>query len=104
MLQYVQVWTLRLKNITPSGKNSDIDIKSNWNSPSFTGRNLPQQREITDMGFTAHWDASEYNRPFADFWRDDEYKFDNNAGVFGVTLYQSADFYQKICAQLSTPS
>jgi inner membrane protein len=79
----------------PSGKNSDIDIKSNWNSPSFTGRNLPQQREITDKGFVAHWDASEYNRPFADYWRDDEYKFDSNTGVFGVKLYQSADFYQK---------
>jgi inner membrane protein len=79
----------------PSGKNSDIDIKSNWNSPSFTGRNLPQQREITDKGFTAHWDASEYNRPFPDFWRDAEYQFDSNTGVFGVKLYQTADFYQK---------
>ncbi len=79
----------------PSGKVSDITLKSNWPSPSFTGKNLPQTRNITDQGFDAKWTANVYNRPFGDFWRDAEYSPQPEQTAFGVTLLQTADYYQK---------
>jgi inner membrane protein len=79
----------------PSGRNTQIQANSNWASPSFTGRNLPAKREITTSGFSATWNASEYNRPFPDFWSDDAYQALNDQVTFGVKLIQTADHYQK---------
>jgi inner membrane protein len=80
----------------PSGRTTDIDVSSNWPSPSFLGKNLPTSRQINSEGFTAHWDANEYNRPFGDFWEDNGFSFgDNVQNAFGVELIQTADFYQK---------
>ena len=46
-------------NFLPSGKNSRIKTSSNWPSPSFTGKNLPRQREISGEGFIADWVSNE---------------------------------------------
>jgi inner membrane protein len=44
--------------IVPVGKDTQIDLKSNWPHPSFTGNFLPVQRNIDASGFTAHWATS----------------------------------------------
>jgi len=36
------------------GKTTDVVVNSNWNSPSFDGRFLPDTRKINDTGFSAH--------------------------------------------------
>jgi inner membrane protein len=81
----------------PTGKTTDIDMNSNWPSPSFSGRILPQERTISAEGFEAHWDANEYNRKFPDHWIDTD--SDVHAGdtghSFGVNFIQTADHYQK---------
>ncbi len=83
------------KRFLPSGRSTAIDLRSDWPSPSFTGRNLPQKRNISAAGFDARWNANEYNRPFGDRWRDQEFSADNDGQSFGVTLIETADFYQK---------
>jgi inner membrane protein len=79
----------------PTGKNSSISAAADWPSPSFSGKNLPLERNISSTGFTARWGASEYNRPFPAFWADSEYKDVMNQGLFGLALLQPADHYQK---------
>lgn len=35
-------------NFIPLGKTTRVDLKANWNTPSFTGNYLPNNREITE--------------------------------------------------------
>lgn len=49
----------------PVGKNTEVSIKSNWDSPSFNGYVLPFESKITkDTGFEAQWRILNINRPF----------------------------------------
>lgn len=48
----------------PLGGNTEIDIHSPWNSPSFTGKFLPDTRELTNDGFQANWKILQLNRNF----------------------------------------
>lgn len=50
--------------ILPCGNTSIAHIKSNSNSPSFTGF-LPNNRQINDNGFTADWQVIDLNRSFS---------------------------------------
>lgn len=82
-------------NFVPSGKNTTVAMSSDWISPSFTGKQLPNTREISDAGFTANWSTSEFNRPFADYWSDQEVTYANIQTSFGVDLLQTANYYQQ---------
>lgn len=47
--------------LTPTGDNSHISMSSDWPHPSFTGRHLPTDYQISEEGFTSNWNTS----PFA---------------------------------------
>jgi inner membrane protein len=65
----------------PSAEQTRIDLRSNWQHPSFTGSLAPSKREVSDAGFNAQWtinqlatgsatmrcknDAANANRPAA---------------------------------------
>ena len=38
-------------NFIPLGKTTRVDLKANWNTPSFTGNYLPNNRNITEKEF-----------------------------------------------------
>lgn len=78
---------------TPVGKNNDIDITSDWRSPSFDGAFLPIDRKVTDSGFTAKWKVLELNRSFMQHWNGNNAKL--QASDFGVKMKIEADEYQK---------
>ncbi|MFO7978219.1 MAG: inner membrane CreD family protein, partial [Bacteroidales bacterium] len=42
-------------NFIPLGKETAIHLDSEWKAPSFTGSFLPENRIVTDEGFTADW-------------------------------------------------
>ncbi len=99
-VDFEQVFSMRGTSslqFRPTGKVSAIDMSSNWNAPGFNGRLLPSTHDIGAQGFTAHWDANQYNRLLPDHWADKE----NNLGSidsgndFGVNFVQMADHYQK---------
>jgi inner membrane protein len=48
----------------PVGKITEASMASNWHSPSFGGNFLPENKTITEKGFTADWKISYLNRPF----------------------------------------
>jgi inner membrane protein len=81
------------------GKTTDVAATGNWGDPSFDGRYLPDQRNVTKNGFTAHWKMLYYNRPFPQEWAADDTLLANQKNLdqitFGVKLRVPVDEYQK---------
>lgn len=42
-------------SVVPNGKNSKLNITSNWPHPGFDGQFLPETRDIKADGFAANW-------------------------------------------------
>jgi inner membrane protein len=78
----------------PLGKFTEIDINSPWSSPKFGGNYLPDQREISDSGFTAHWNISQLNRPIKQAWLSTKIPRLGKY-AFGVQLIEPVDKYHK---------
>jgi inner membrane protein len=77
----------------PVGKTTDVSIISDWNTPSFTGEYLPDNRVINDSGFTANWNILHLNRNYPQSWIEDEYNV--NYSKFGTDLLLPVDSYKK---------
>ena len=79
----------------PLGDTTSLSMNSTWPSPSFVGEYLPEQRAVTDAGFSASWQVSSLGRALPSQWVA-------KAGVtgaacpssFGVTFYQPVSRYQ----------
>lgn len=52
-------------NFIPLGKTTRVDLKANWNTPSFTGSYLPNNRDITEKEFSAQWQVLNLNRNYS---------------------------------------
>ncbi|PHN05826.1 cell envelope integrity protein CreD [Flavilitoribacter nigricans] len=82
-------------SFVPLGSITTVDIRSDWTSPSFNGSFLPDQREISDAGFQAHWKVLQLNRNFPQSWMDNGPAEAVNNAAFGVDLLLPLDDYQK---------
>jgi inner membrane protein len=80
-------------HFVPLSGNSHYTLESTWPSPSFDGNNLPSERTVSEKGFTAAWNFNKANLPFGTVLND--FKFDQSALAFGVTMIQPADQYAK---------
>lgn len=78
----------------PVGKSSAVSIRSDWNSPSFEGAFLPDQREISASGFNAQWQVLDLNRPYPQQWKNSEVASFGNSGM-AVRLIKPVDEYLK---------
>lgn len=78
---------------TPVGKTTDVNIKSNWNTPSFTGTYLPDERNVTDDGFTSNWNILHLNRNYPQQWIGSKYQIEDSS--FGTDLLLPVDNYKK---------
>lgn len=70
-VQFDMAFTLRGSSrlaVVPVGKMSLVDMKGDWPSPSFDGRTLPVEREVTEAGFSARWDVFHLSRPLPQSW------------------------------------
>ncbi|MDP3758252.1 MAG: inner membrane CreD family protein, partial [Candidatus Daviesbacteria bacterium] len=80
----------------PLGSESKVHLQSSWNSPSFTGAYLPNERDVAD-GFSASWTISSFGRSYPNQWIDSEVTAQTlSDSRFGVSLIQNVDFYTKI--------
>ena len=52
---------MRSINFALLSENTDVRLAANWPHPSFTGKLLPEKRDITDQGFNAQWRASSFS-------------------------------------------
>ena len=76
----------------PIGKTTNVNVTSNWNTPSFTGAFFPTERKVNEDGFTASWTINSFNRPFPQQW-ESEYH-DVFTSAFGLNLLVPVDQYQ----------
>lgn len=77
----------------PVGKQTNIQLSSDWPNPSFTGNFLPVDREISSSGFSSEWNVLHLNRNFPQQWLGSNQKISDS--TFGVNLLLSVDEYQK---------
>ena len=77
----------------PLSSASKYTISSSWPGPSFDGEMLPNQRQVSDSGFSARWNFTQANLPFANVMRAGSEQ--TNTMAFGVSLVQPADQYNK---------
>lgn len=81
--------------MVPIGKTTQISMKSNWASPSFTGNFLPDDKtkQITTSGFEANWKILHINRAFS------QQSFENlpdlSQYAFGVDFVIPVNQYQQ---------
>jgi inner membrane protein len=82
-----------------TGKITNVELNSDWASPGFTGRYLPDNKTITPKGFSAKWHMLYYNRPFPQQWLNADSlltsKKATDEAVFGVKLQLPVDQYRE---------
>jgi inner membrane protein len=78
---------------TPVGKTTDININSNWKTPSFTGMYLPDERTVSNKGFNASWNILHLNRNYPQEWIGNKYNIEPSS--FGTDLLLPVDNYKK---------
>lgn len=79
----------------PVGNNTNVNITSPWKTPGFNGSFSPDDKKISDSGFTANWEIIELNRNYPQMWDDNVYTTQLNESAFGVNLVNATDDYQK---------
>ena len=84
-------------SFVPVGSQTNIQLSSSWNSPSFNGNFLPDNRSLTDEGFTANWTVLQLNRNYPQTWvgESNTKSLDLARSAFGVDLILPLDDYQK---------
>jgi inner membrane protein len=77
----------------PLGKTTEVSLASAWQTPSFDGAFLPDDREVTGDGFSATWNVLDLNRNYPQSWVGAKYDVYDSA--FGLNLLVPVDAYQK---------
>lgn len=73
------------------GRENNIQMKSNWGTPGFTGVKLPDTRSVSDSGFVASWKY--LNRTIPAVWRDS--RPDLSSSSLGADFLIPVDSYDK---------
>jgi len=81
-------------NFVPAGRESNLELSSDWNNPSFRGSFLPDSRELNENGFKANWKVLEINRNFSQAWLESGSN-EILGSNFGVRLLLPVNEYQK---------
>lgn len=82
-------------SFAPFGRETTVDIQSNWSDPSFQGNWLPAQRTITEAGFQAKWNIPFLGRNYPQQWQGAA-DFENaiSSSLFGVEFIAPVDHYR----------
>lgn len=79
----------------PLGKETSVQMASNWKDPSFSGSFLPEDRNVTKDGFSAKWQVLELNRNYPQSWVGDVNNDEIHQSSFGVDLLLPTNDYAK---------
>ncbi|MBQ9863855.1 MAG: inner membrane CreD family protein, partial [Bacteroidales bacterium] len=80
-------------SFVPVGRTTTLHVNSDCKTPSFAGRYLPADREVTDTGFTADWKVLALNRDFTQVLKS--HKELASVGTMDVELKVPVEQYQK---------
>lgn len=85
-------------SIVPIGKETHVELHSDWPHPSFTGDFLPVERSIDAAGFSARWQTSYFSTNLAEYF----YQCVGNSNCeqfnqrnFGVSMVDPVNQYVK---------
>ena len=86
-------------DIVPVGKDTTVSMKAGWPHPSFSGRYLPERREVGAAGFEAQWQTSHFatnlQAQFEACARDEKHCDAFAGNTLGVSFIQPVDIYQQ---------
>lgn len=80
-------------DFVPIGKETLVNLSSDWPHPSFEGSFLPNSPEVRKDGFTASWKVLDLNRNFPQEWKGERAGLYDAA--FGFKLLMPNDHYQQ---------
>ncbi len=79
----------------PLGRSSELRLQSNWPHPNFLGNFLPDERKITERGFSARWRSTWFaNNINSAFHYDDGILDEDKLPAFSASLIEPVDHYQ----------
>ncbi len=79
----------------PFGRETAVEVNSNWGDPSFQGNWLPSQRSVGKDGFQAKWSIPFLGRNYPQKWRSETGLDDSiSSALFGVHFITPVDHYR----------
>lgn len=81
-------------SLVPIGRNSELQLTSNWPHPGFLGSFLPTQREVSAAGYRAHWQSSWFANDMGSYFKDDMEIPWSRLPAFSADVMSLADQYQ----------
>lgn len=81
-------------SLVPLGRNSELQLTSNWPHPGFLGSFLPTQREVSAAGYRAHWQSSWFANDMGRYFKDDMEIPWSRLPAFSADVMSLADQYQ----------
>lgn len=81
-------------SLVPLGRNSELQLTSNWPHPGFLGSFLPTQREVSAAGYHAHWQSSWFANDMGSYFKDDMEIPWSRLPAFSADVMSLADQYQ----------
>ena len=81
-------------SLVPLGRNSELQLTSNWPHPGFLGSFLPTQREVSAAGYRAHWQSSWFANDMGSYFKDDMEIPWSRLPSFSADVMSLADQYQ----------
>ncbi|HFT3436679.1 TPA: cell envelope integrity protein CreD [Klebsiella variicola] len=81
-------------SLVPIGRNSELQLTSNWPHPGFLGSFLPTQREVSAAGYRAHWQSSWFANDMGSYFKDDMEIPWSRLPAFNADVMSLADQYQ----------
>ncbi|HHL1644137.1 TPA: cell envelope integrity protein CreD [Klebsiella pneumoniae] len=81
-------------SLVPLGRNSELQLTSNWPHPGFLGSFLPTQREVSAAGHRAHWQSSWFANDMGSYFKDDMEIPWSRLPAFSADVMSLADQYQ----------
>lgn len=81
-------------SLVPLGRNSELQLTSNWPHPGFLGSFLPTQREVSAAGYRAHWQSRWFANDMGSYFKDDMEIPWSRLPAFSADVMSLADQYQ----------
>ncbi|EMB2348430.1 cell envelope integrity protein CreD [Serratia sp. CY54039] len=82
-------------SLVPLGRSSELQLQSNWPHPNFLGNFLPDERKVTEQGFSARWRSTWFaNNINSAFYYDDGIIDEDKLPAFSASLVEPVDHYQ----------
>ncbi|PZZ96585.1 cell envelope integrity protein CreD [Klebsiella pneumoniae] len=81
-------------SLVPLGRNSELQLTSNWPHPGFLGSFLPTQREVSAAGYRAHLQSSWFANDMGSYFKDDMEIPWSRLPAFSADVMSLADQYQ----------